>query len=101
MSMDVQKTMEFILEQRAQTEVILKELSLRHVDAAKETAALRADLRRAVRLAIAEDRMERRRRLERAAEVDAQIAKLAAAQLITEERMQAYFAWVKSGNGHK
>jgi hypothetical protein len=105
MSMDVQKTMEFILEQQAQTAVNLKELSLRmnehQIEAAKETAALKADLRRAVRLGIAGARMERRRRQELASEVDAQITKLAAAQLITEERMQAYFAWVKSGNGHK
>jgi hypothetical protein len=105
MSMDVQKTMEFILEQQAQTAVNLKELSLRmnehQIEAAKETAALKADLRRAVRLGIAGARMERRRRQELASEVDAQITKLAAAQLITEERMQAYFAWVKSVNGHK
>ena len=86
MSMDVQKTMEFILEQQAQTAVNLKELSLRmselsvsQMEAAKETAALKADLRRAVRLGIAGARMERRRRQELASEVDAQITKLAAA----------------------
>jgi hypothetical protein len=86
MSMDVQKTMEFILEQQAQTEVHLK--------------AVANELRRAVRLGIKEARQERARRRELASEVDAAITKLAAAQLITEERMQAYFASLKSGNGH-
>ena len=90
--MDVQKTMEFILEQRSQTEVNLKELSQRQFE-------IRNELRRAVRLGIKEARQERARRRELASEVDAAITKLAAAQLITEERLQAYFASLKSGNG--
>jgi hypothetical protein len=92
-SMDVQKTMEFILEQQAQTEVHLKQVA--------------NELRRAVRLGVKEARQERARRRELASQVDSAITRLAAAQLITEERMQvteermqAYFAWLKSGNGH-
>jgi hypothetical protein len=52
----------------------------------RETTALRRDLSRAVRLAVAEARNERRRRQT----LDEYITKLAAAQLITEEKMQVF-----------
>ena len=100
MSMDIQKTMEFILEQQAQTEANLKELSFRQLEAVKETAALKSELRNAIRLGIKEARVERRRRNEVASKVDDQITKLAAAQLVTEERLQAFLSAPKSGNGH-
>jgi hypothetical protein len=87
MSMDIQKTTEFIRGQQAQTEANLKELSFRQLEAVKETAALKSELRNAIRN-------------ELASKVDDQITKLAAAQLVTEERLQAFLSASKSGNGH-
>jgi hypothetical protein len=63
-------------------------------------AALKAELRNAIWLGIKEARVERRRRNELASKVDDQITRLAAAQLITEERLQAFLSASTSGNGH-
>ena len=59
--MDVQKTMEFILEQQAHTAALQEEAQI-------EMREIRATLRRAIRLAVQEARHERQRRRE----VDAQ-----------------------------
>lgn len=71
----------------------------------RETTAISRELRRAVRLGVAEARNERQRRQA----LDEYITKLAAAQLVTEEKMQVLEeklvrfidASRHSGNGHE
>jgi len=53
---------------------------------------LKAELRNAIWLGIKEACLERHRRNELASKVDDQITRLAAAQLITEERLQAFLS---------
>jgi hypothetical protein len=79
--MDVQKTIEFILEQQA---FITARQAKTEEEHAAKLAAIDRRLDRAVRLGIREARHERRRR----AEFDEKITQLAAAQLVTEERMK-------------
>jgi len=70
----------------------------------RQKARIDARLRRAIRLAIDEGRRERAKRRE----LDEKITQLAAAQLITEEKMQelkasmqAFLDWSRHrGNGH-
>ena len=75
--MDVERTIEFILEQQARTEANLALVSedLRRID---------ARLDRAVRMGVHEARAERRKRRE----LDEHLTRLAAAQLVTEEKVQ-------------
>jgi len=113
--MDVQKTIEFILEQQAQSEARfakienhLTSIAERQDQAAEERAIDKAYLRHAVRLAIQEARNERSKRREMDAKWDEKITQLAAAQLVTEEKLQGLSltvdAFIKSmhrgGNGH-
>jgi hypothetical protein len=79
--MDVEKTIEFILEQQA---FITARQAKTEEEHAAKLAAIDRRLDRAVRLGIREARHERRRR----AEFDEKITQLAAAQLVTEERMK-------------
>ena len=79
--MDVQKTMEFILDQLAQV-TVLEARTDRRLD-------------RAIRFAVQEARQERKRRKEmgeilarRPPEADEKITQLVAAQLVTEEKLQ-------------
>jgi len=69
--------MEFILQQQAKTEAMLAETAGR---------GIRTDARldRAIRLAVQEARNERRRRRE----LDEKLTQLAAAQIVTEEKVQ-------------
>jgi ATP-dependent Clp protease ATP-binding subunit ClpA len=90
--MDVQKTMVFILEQLAQTTVLQARTDRR--------------LDRAIRLGVQEARQERKRRKEmdeilarRASEADEKITQLAAAQLVTEEKLQRLIDERRGGNG--
>ena len=106
--------MEFILEQQA-------EAAAWRVKAEYETAEIKKTLRRAIRLAVQEARNERVRRQALDARVEAQrgrfeeqmtrfeeqMTKLAAAQLVTEEKLQSLGAKIdrfvdglRSGNGH-
>ena len=67
-------------------------------DIRKEGAATRAELRRAIRLSVQDARNERRRRHE----LDDKITQLAAAQLITEEKLQRFIDSLgRGGNGNK
>jgi hypothetical protein len=59
-----------------------------------EIAAIRAELRHAARFAIQDAQAERRKRRE----LDDKITQLAAAQLITEEKLQRFLEH-RSGNG--
>jgi ribosomal protein S7 len=72
--MDVEKTMEFILEQLAQVTALQAKTDRR--------------LDRAVRLAVQEARQERKRRREMDERLDEKLTQLASAQLITEERLR-------------
>jgi predicted RNase H-like nuclease (RuvC/YqgF family) len=78
---DIEKTIEFILEQQAKTEALL---------AATADRGARTDARldRAIRLAVREARSERRKRREMDARWEEKITQLAAAQLVTEEKVQ-------------
>ena len=75
--MDLEKTMEFILEQQAV-------LSVRQLEHDREMAEIRKELGRAIRLGVREIRSERKKRQE----LDEKITKLAAAQLVGEEKHQ-------------
>lgn len=97
--MDVEKTMEFILEQLAQVAVL---------QAKAEERQNRTDRRlsRAIRLAVEEASRERARRrelderLERShAEMEEAMTRLAAAQLVTEEKLQRFLEGRTGSNG--
>jgi hypothetical protein len=99
--MDVEKTIEFILQQQAQVEVHLAAIS----DRLDRTGAR---LDRAVRLGIREARAERAKRREldaktnrRATEFDEKITQLAAAQLVTEEKLQRFIDAQRGGGNGK
>lgn len=66
--MDIQKTIEFILEHQAHFATQLEEMRLHQLAAEerhdREMAAIRSELRRAIRLSIEEHRRERVRRHE-------------------------------------
>jgi hypothetical protein len=57
-------------------------------------------LRRAITLSVREARAERKRRAMAVAQIDDQITKLAAAQLITEEKLQRFLEGLRGKNGH-
>ena len=66
-------------------------------DIRREARAMRADLRRAFALGVQEARNQRRR----SRELDEKITQLAAAQLITEEKLQAFLdSMRRGGNGN-
>jgi hypothetical protein len=66
-------------------------------DIRREERAMRADLRRAFALGVREARGERRRRQE----LDGKITQLAAAQLVTEEKLQRLIdSMGRGGNGN-
>jgi chromosome segregation ATPase len=93
--MDIERTMEFIVDQLAKTTAGIEELRERmnqfqaNLERMQEQAA-RTDARldKAVALGIRELRNERRRRQELDARFDEKITQLASAQLITEEKLQ-------------
>jgi hypothetical protein len=107
--MDVQKRMEFLLEQQAasqarfdaQTVEIRAELRERAQHAQKEIDLVRRELRRAVRLSVQEARAERKRRKEEDAKLAAADARLAAGQEALQRSLQAFIDSLKQGrNGH-
>jgi len=70
-------------------------------DIRREAAAMRTDLRRAFAMGVREARNERRRRRELDEKFDQKITQLAAAQLITEEKLQAFLESMRrGGNGN-
>jgi hypothetical protein len=83
--MDVEKTMEFILDQLAQVTAL--------------QARSDARLDRAIRLAVWEARQERKKRRAADEKLDEYITRLAAAQLITEEKLQRFIEERRGGNG--
>jgi len=64
-------------------------------------AAMRADMRRAFAMGVREARNARRRRQELEEKMDEKITQLAAAQLVTEEKLQRFINSVgRGGNGN-
>jgi hypothetical protein len=96
---DIEKTMEFILEQLANVSS-----QLAHVADLQVRTDRRLD--RAIRLAVQEARQERKRRQElderlskAGTEADEKITQLAAAQLVTEEKLQRLIDAQRGANG--
>jgi hypothetical protein len=97
---DVEKTIEFILEQQARAEV-----NHARTEAALARMAEREDkteslLRRAIRAAVNEGRAERKRRHQMAEEWKVTMFELAAAQRHTEASLKAFIdSMNRGGNG--
>jgi hypothetical protein len=94
-AVDIERTMEFILERAAATEALLQEIAeqqkeseKRHDRHDREMAEIRATLRRAIRLSVEEQRRERVRRQELEARFDDKITQLASAHLLAEEEIR-------------
>jgi hypothetical protein len=67
----------------------------------REGRAMRADMRRAFAMGVREARNARRRRQELEGKMDEKITQLAAAQLITEEKLQRFIdSMGHAGNGN-
>jgi hypothetical protein len=115
--MDVEKTMEFILEQLAQVAVLQAKAEERQAKAEARQDRTDRRLSRAIRLAVEEARRERARRreleertekarrelderVERSrAEMEEALTRLAAAQLVTEEKLQRFLESRSGLNG--
>lgn len=70
-------------------------------DMRRADAAIRASLRRAVAAGVREARNARRRRQELEEKLDEKITQLAAAQLVTEEKLQQFInSMRRGGNGN-
>lgn len=117
--MDIEKARELSLERQANAEVQVEairqmqakaEVEMERIREAQEKANVEHDrqiakinrtLDRAITLGIREARNERRRRQEMDARFDDKITQLAAAQLVTEEKLQSLIdSQRRSGNGH-
>jgi two-component sensor histidine kinase len=86
--MDVEKTIEFILEQQAQIyamQVKAEALLAKHDG---DIVKINEILRRAVRLAVQEARAERKRRREADERIDLKMDQIASAHLLSEEKLQ-------------
>jgi hypothetical protein len=83
---DVEETIEFILEQQARTEAALARMAERE----DNTEAL---LRRAIRAGVEEVRRQR----VRSRRLDEKITQLAAAQVVTEEKLQGLIDSIRQG----
>lgn len=106
--MDVEKTIEFILQMQAQAEVEHAQFRERQAKfdeqlqkIAFDGARTEATLRRAIRLGVQEARRERQRRQELDQRFNDQMAQLAAAQRVTEQKLQGLIESLnRRGNGH-
>jgi propanediol dehydratase large subunit len=86
--MDVEKTMEFILEQTAQTAALQARADEHLARHDRDIAKINAILRRAVRLAVQEARAGRKRRNEADERLDIKMDQLASAHLMNEEMIR-------------
>ena len=97
--MDIEKTMEFLLGQQARFDAPMFQLADRAAEIEerhdREMAEIRSALSRAVRAGIEEQRRERVRRNE----LDGKITQLAAAQVVTEEKLQKLLDGLSKKNG--
>lgn len=97
--MDVEKTMDFILEQLAQVVALQARTDTRLDRMAEQQARTDRRLDRAIGLAVREARAERKRRQELFREFDEKITQLATAQLITEDKLQRFIDERHGTNG--
>jgi hypothetical protein len=111
--MDVERTMEFILEQLAHVAVLQAKAEERQTQSEERQARAeerqakaeerqeRMDRRlsRGIRLAVEEARRERARHRELEDRMEQAITRLAAAQLVTEEKLQRFLEWRNGTNG--
>jgi hypothetical protein len=86
-AMDVERTMEFILEQQARIAAYQMKAEEHFARHDQEIVQIRNIMRRAVRLAVQEARAERKRRQELDARFDRKMDQLASAHLLTEEKL--------------
>jgi hypothetical protein len=88
------QSLELLAHQQADAEERAVAAGKRHdremEDIRREGRAMRADLRRAFSMGVQEARNARRRRQELEEKLDEKITQLAAAQLITEEKLQRF-----------
>ena len=86
--MDVEKAMEFILEQSAQIHAMQMKAEEHLARHDGDIAKINTILRRAVRLAVQEARAERKRRREADERLDLKMDQIASAQLLSEEKLR-------------
>jgi len=86
--MDIEKAMEFILEQQAQIHIMQMKAEEHLARHDGDIAKINEILRRAVRLAVQEARAERKRRREADERLDFKMDQLASSQLLTEEKLR-------------
>ncbi|HXB71249.1 MAG TPA: hypothetical protein VNY05_23640 [Candidatus Acidoferrales bacterium] len=99
--MDVERTIEFILEQQARNEGALARIEAGLDKSEAKLARTDALLSRAIKAGIREALAERRKRREMGSEFDRKMTQLAAAQLVTEEKLQGLIQSLQRGsNGH-
>jgi NAD-specific glutamate dehydrogenase len=101
---DIERAIEFMLEQGAKADARLAELSANVGRHDKEMAQIRNILRRAIRASVEEQRRERVRRQQMEARLDEKITQLAAAQLLAEEETRelrkTFENWLRRQNGN-
>jgi predicted metal-dependent hydrolase len=101
---DIQGTMEFILEQQAAIDAKLDKLAENAGRHEKEIAAINTILRRAIRLGVEEQRRERVRRQELEARFEEKVTQLAAVQLLAEEQTaelrRLFENWLRRSGGN-
>jgi hypothetical protein len=110
--MNIERNIEFILEQMAALTTGLTELRERQLDAEerhdREMADIRGELRRAIRFSVEEHRRERVRRQELEAAFDDRVTKMAATILAHDEDLKTLKQSIqrfldssqRGGNGH-
>jgi hypothetical protein len=103
--MDVERTIEFLLEQQAasqgRSDAQMTEIRATLAETVEIGRRTREELRRAVRLSVQEARAERKRRKEEDARLAATDAKLAASQEALSQSLQAFIDSMKQPrNGH-
>jgi hypothetical protein len=86
--MDVEKTMEFILEQQAQIHAMQMKAEEHFAKHGGDIAKINQILQRAVRLAVQEARAERKKRGEADERLDLKMDQLASSQMLTEEKLR-------------
>lgn len=90
--MDIEKTMEFIVEHQAHFAAMLEQSKVQAEEHLakhdRQIAQINEILRRAVRLAVQEARAERKRRREADAHLDMRMDQIASAQLLNEEMLK-------------
>jgi hypothetical protein len=99
------QSLELLGLRQADAEERQKDAQERHeremADIRRAGAAMRADMRRAFSMGVREARNARRRRQELEKELDAKITQVAAAQLVTEEKLQRFIdSMARRGNGN-